>query len=546
MADQSTGRKRQYNDMTHDELVRVLESRDRRDATRFGLVWEGDEIERDKALNHDFVALELDPALSCPKTSGPWKNLIIEGDNFDALRYLRMTFAGRVKCIYIDPPYNTGNKDFVYNDRFVDKEDLWRHSKWCEFMYQRLTLAKDLLRQDGVIFVSIDDNEIYSLGLLMERVFCETNFVGNVIWQKKYTRANDADYFSDNHDFVVCYAMDKKNFKIGRVERTEAQDKAYRNPDKHPLGPWKPTPLHAKSGTDRDPYTFKNGVIWEPPRGTFRRYINETMKRFDDGDEIWFGKKGDAIPQRKTFLGSLDIGVVPVTLWTHEVAGDNHIGRDEVKRLVPERDFNNPKPTSLLSIVLQVAAVGRNDLVVDFFAGSGTTAHAVHQMNKEDGGHRRVILVSSTEATVDEPDKNLCRDVCAMRVRRVIEGYGDTPGLGGDFAYLRCRRIAPGKLMDIDHAHVWTALQLTHMPTLAPLDEGQPFAVADHDDQRLIYVPHFRAKDAQPLAKAVAGSPATIVYTWQPDLVKTRLRQAENVQVEAVPECLVRRFGMRI
>jgi adenine-specific DNA-methyltransferase len=538
--------KRKYDDLTKEELIRLLETRDRRDATRFGLVWEANEIERDKALNQDFVALDLDPELSCPKNADGWKNLIIEGDNFDALRYLRMTFAGRVKCIYIDPPYNTGNRDFVYNDRFVDKEDLWRHSKWCEFMFQRLTLAKDLLRQDGVIFVSIDDNEIYSLGLLMERIFREQNFVANVIWQKKYTRANDADYFSDNHDFVVCYAMDKANFKIGRVERTEIQNKAYRNPDGHLGGRWKPTPLHAKSGTDRSAYTFKNGVVWEPPKGTYRRYTDETMKRFDDGDEIWFGNKGDAIPQRKTFLGSLEEGVVPVTLWTHEVAGDNHIGRDEVKQYVPERDFNNPKPTSLLSLVLQVAAVGKSDIVLDFFAGSGTTAHAVHKLNKEDGGNRRVILVSSMEATVDEPDKNLCRDVCATRVRRVIEGHGDTSGLGGDFAYLRCRRIAPGKLTDIDHAQVWTALQLTHMPTLAPLDENKALAVADDGDQRLIYIPHFCAKDARALVKAVAQIPAAIVYTWQPDLVKARLRHANNVQVEAVPESLARRFGMRI
>ena len=157
-----------------------------------------------------------------------------------------------------------------------------------------------------------------------------------------------------------------------------------------------------------------------------------------------------------------------------------------------------------------------------------------------------MILVSSTEATVDELDKNLCRDVCATRVRRVIEGYGDTPGIGGDFAYLRCRRIAPGKLTDIDHAQVWTALQLTHMPTLSPFDDGKAFVVADYDGQRLIYVPHLRSRDVRALAKSVAGSPATIVYTWQPELAKRRLRDAANVQIAAVPESLARRFGMRI
>ena len=162
-----------YDHLNREELLRLLEARDQRDATRFGLVWEANEIERDRALNNDFVALDL-VRKECVG-SAPWRNLIIEGDNFDALRYLRMTFAGQVKCIYIDPPYNTGNKDFVYNDHFVGKDDSWRHSTWCEFLYQRLMVAKELLRQDGMIFVSIDDNELFHLGLLMNRVFGEDN-----------------------------------------------------------------------------------------------------------------------------------------------------------------------------------------------------------------------------------------------------------------------------------------------------------------------------------------------------------------------------------
>jgi len=198
----------------------------------------------------------------------------------------------------------------------------------------------------------------------------------------------------------------------------------------------------------------------------------------------------------------------------------------------------------------------RNDpdsLILDFFAGSGTTAHAVHKLNKEDGGNRRVILVSSTEATDDEPAKNLCRDVCATRVRRVIEGYAPTgetkdavPGLGGDFAYLRTRRIAPGRLTDIDHAQVWTALQLTHMPVMKPFDEAARMAVADHEEQRLIYVPHFMSRDVRPLVKRVKERPSVIVYTWQMDYVRNKLRDCNNVQVEAIPDALARRFGIRI
>jgi len=198
-----------YDDLTKDELIQLLQARDRRDATRFGLVWEANEIERDRALNQDFVALDLDPELSCPARAEAWKNLIIEGDYFDALRYLKMTFAGRVKCIYIDPPYNTGNKDFVYNDRFVDKEDLWRHSKWCEFMYQRLTLAKDLLTQDGIIFVSIDDNELHDLGILLRQIFSESNFLGTMIWHN--VTDNNPTRISVEHEYILCFARNSES-----------------------------------------------------------------------------------------------------------------------------------------------------------------------------------------------------------------------------------------------------------------------------------------------------------------------------------------------
>lgn len=543
-------RRAKYDDLSKEELVRLLQARDRRDATRFGLVWEANEIERDRALNQDFVALDLDPSLSCGQA--PWKNLIIEGDNFDALRYLRMTFAGRVTCIYIDPPYNTGNKDFIYNDRFVDKEDLWRHSKWCEFMFQRLTLAKDLLRQDGVIFVSIDDNELYHLGLLMNRVFGENNFVANVIWQKVFAPKNTAKHFSDDHEYVVVFCASGDAWRPNLLPRGAEAEARYKNPDNDLRGPWVSGDLQARNfySAGTYPITCPSGrVIPGPGKGSYWRFSEPKLKELDADRRIWWGPKGDGMPRLKRFLSEVMVGRVPQTLWTHGEVGHTQDAKKELLSVMnygeSQAVFSTPKPVGLIERVLRLSTAP-DDLVLDFFAGSGTTAHAVHKLNKEDGGNRRVILVSSVEATVDEPDKNLCRDVCATRVRRVIEGYGDTPGLGGDFAYLRCRRIAPGKLTDIDHEQVWTALQLTHMPTLGAFDASQPFAVADHEGQRLIYVPHLRSKGAKALAKLVTGSPACIVYTWQPELVKTRLRDAANVQIEAVPESLARRFGMRI
>ncbi|MCE9608146.1 MAG: site-specific DNA-methyltransferase [Planctomycetia bacterium] len=544
--------RKKYDDLGKEDLIRLLEARDRRDATRFGLVWEANEIERDKALNQDFVALDLDRTLSCPADAPAWKNLIIEGDNFDALRYLRMTFAGRVKCIYIDPPYNTGNKDFVYNDHYVDKEDLWRHSKWCEFMFQRLTLAKDLLREDGSIFVSIGDDEVFQLGQLMQRVFGQQNFVANVIWEKAYAPKNTARHFSENHDFILVYARNGATWKPNLVARSEKQDKAYKNPDDDPRGLWRTDGMSARNYYSKGTYQVvcpSGRIVERPPTGRYWIYSEETFKEMDKDGRIWWGKDGNNAPAVKRFLTEVKQGVVPQTIWPYSEVGHTQEAKKEIVQIVDFADsgsvFSTPKPVRLMERVLQLAT-SDDDLVLDFFAGSGTFAHAVHNLNKNDGGRRRVILVSSTEATVDEPTKNICRDICARRVRRVVEGYGNMLGLGGDFAYLRCRRIAPGRLTEIEHAQVWTALQLTHMPTITEFEEALPFVSAAHDDQQLIYVPHFRAKDAKALAKAVGRLPACIVYTWQPDAVKSRLKEADNVQVEAVPESLARRFGMRI
>jgi adenine-specific DNA-methyltransferase len=535
--------KRDYADLTKAELIQLLDARDRRDATRFGLVWEANEIERDKALNQDFVALDLDHALSCG--NAPWKNLIIEGDNFDALRYLRMTFAGRVKCIYIDPPYNTGNKDFVYNDHYVDKEDLWRHSKWCEFMFQRLTLAKDLLRQDGVIFVSIDDNEIHTLGLIMQKIFGENNFVSNIIWQKRTSPDARID-LGPAHDFILAYSVTRERVSFSRIALTEKQRAAYRNLDGDERGPWNSTDFTAQGWRPNQMYKIvtPNGTVYEPPPTRCWANVESVFLKLVHDKRIWFGKNGDARPRVKSFLSEAE-GLRSWTWWTNSEVGHNQEAKKEVLSIVPNASFDTPKPVALIERIVRLST-GPNEIVLDFFAGSGTTAHAVQKLNNEDGGNRRTILVSSTEATADEPEKNLCRDVCATRVRRVIEGYGGNDGLGGDFAYLRCRRISPGNITDVDHEQVWIALQLTHVPAITPFDESQKFMIADHDGTRLIYVPHLKARGSQLLLDAALDSPSTIVYTWQPELVRQRLIIATNTQIEPVPESLAQRFGLRI
>ena len=373
-----------YADLSKDELIRLLEARDRR--TRFGLVWEANEIERDAAVNRDFVALDLQPELSCG--AGPWRNLIIEGDNFDALRALKMAYAGQVKCIYIDPPYNTGNRDFVYNDHFVDRDDSWRHSTWCEFMFQRLMLARDLLTQDGAIVVSIDDNEVASLRLLMNRVFGENSFVASCIWQKRYSREN-REAIGDAHEYVLFYSPHPELFKMrrGLIPLTEAQAKIYKNPSGDPRGRWRVIPMTAQGFRGNQMYDIVSpgGVTHRPPEGRCWSMIKAEYEKLLTEGRIWFGKANKSQPGVIRYLSEVD-GLVPWTWWPHEEAGHTDEARKEIQTLFgTQTAFDTPKPVRLMERILQITA-GPNDLILDFFAGSGTTARAGHKLNATDKG----------------------------------------------------------------------------------------------------------------------------------------------------------------
>jgi adenine-specific DNA-methyltransferase len=541
-----------YDDYTKDQLVRLLRERDRR--PRFGLVWERDEIDHDLSVNNDFVALDWDANLSCGESAKD--NLIIEGDNFDALRYLRMTHAGRVKCIYIDPPYNTGNRDFIYNDRFVDKDDAYRHSKWLEFLYRRLELAKELLTEDGVIFVSIDDNEVFHLGLLMEQVFGAANFVANVIWQKVDSPKNTAQHFSDDHEYIICCALNKATWRPNRVPRTEAMNARYKNPDNDPRGPWLLSDLAARNPYSLGiyPITTPSGrVIEGPPAGSYWRVSEEKLRQLDADNRVWWGKDGNNRPGVKRFLTEVRDGVVPQTLWKWESVGSTRHSKQELSDILAAESgyelFVTPKPVTLMERILRIAT-NPGDIVLDFFAGSGTTAQAVLNLNKEDGGKRRFILVSSTEATADAPDKNLCRDVCAERVRRVISGYTNKKGLaidglGGGFAYLRCRRIPAATVFrSIQHDQVWTALQLIHDVALTPYQAKLPMQTTESKRGLVIYLPKLTDSVLDTVESAIHSAGQAVVYSWQPALLAQRLTDP-RVAFEPIPAFLVNRFGAR-
>ena len=535
-------------------------------------MWERNEIEHDKSLNDDFVALDLDPELSCG--DAPFENLIIEGDNFDALRYLRMTHAGRVKCIYIDPPYNTGNRDFIYNDRFVEKDDAYRHSKWLEFMYRRLLLAKDLLAENGVIFVSIDDNEMLHLGMLMDQVFGEKNCLAKLIWQTDGNFDNQAR-FKICHEYVLVYTgsekfvsappvIDPNAEEDGKLFREEIRNTIVKNGPKNPV-----SDIVLPVGFPAD---FDEGVI-DARADKWPHLLSDAVVK--DGKLTvsvtvrsgWANKKlcerfiatafnpvWDTKNQLTTFLltatGAVENVKVRSANQSHVISVIRNVGSVQASGAdltAQGIEFTYPKPVGLLEYLISMVEVN-DGLVLDFFAGSGTTAHAVMKLNAEDGGKRRFILVSSTEATGDVPDKNLCRDVCAERVRFVMRGYPTIrarwfKGLGGSFAYLRTKRIPVSRVFnDIQHEQVWRALQLIHGVPLTGYDEGVLVQLAGNTDNRLLYVPKLSEPVLEEVARQAGLGRRLVVYSWQPGQIRQRV-EAPNVAFERIPEFLMNRFG---
>ncbi|MFB3887512.1 MAG: site-specific DNA-methyltransferase [Thermodesulfobacteriota bacterium] len=377
-------------------------------------------------------------------------NLIIHGDNLKALKALLPLYAGKVKCIYIDPPYNTGNEKWVYNDnvnspmmqdwlgKVVDREDLTRHDKWLCMMMPRLRLLRELLREDGVIFVSIDDNEVHHLRMLMDEVFGEENFVATTIWEKVYSPKSTAKYFSENHDFVLVYAKSKPEWDIGLLPRTEEQDARYSNPDNDPRGPWKPGDLSARNPYSKGKYSIKcpgGRVISGPPPGNYWRYSEENLWRMDKENRIWWGEDKNQVPAIKRFLSEVKQGLVPETIWTYKEVGHTQDAKKELLEIFGKDypEFTTLKPTKLIKRILRLSTDTEEETVVlDSFAGSGPIAHAVLDLNKEDGGNRRFILIECEE---------YADSITAERVRRVIKGVSNAKddvlkkGLGGSFSF---------------------------------------------------------------------------------------------------------------
>jgi adenine-specific DNA-methyltransferase len=365
------------------------------------------------------------------------QNLFIEGDNLDALKLLQETYLNKVKLIYIDPPYNTGN-DFIYEDDFAEDSDGYLersnqkdlagnrmvantdsngrfHSDWLTMIYPRLKLARNLLSEDGAIFISIDDNEQANLRRLCDEIFGEDNFIAHVVWQKKYAPQNDATYFSAMHDHILVYAKlakstknDVQGWSLDLLPRTESQNAVYKNHDNDPRGLWRSDNLSVKTYSVKNDYpiTTPNGRVVNPPESRCWVVSKVRYQELVADNRIWFGADGTNVPSLKRFLSEVKDGTVPVTWWTYQECGHNQDAKKELKDLFVGAEmgaiFDTPKPTKLLSRMLNLATKSDpNALVLDFFAGSGTTGQAVSEMNLADGGNRRYILVQLPETVAN-------------------------------------------------------------------------------------------------------------------------------------------------
>jgi adenine-specific DNA-methyltransferase len=404
------------------------------------------------------------------------ENVLIEGDNLEVLKLLQKSYLGKVKMIYIDPPYNTGN-DFIYPDDYsetlqtyleytsqVDAEgrkfgtnadtDGRFHSKWLNMMYPRLYLARNLLRDDGAIFISCDDNEVYNLRALMNEVFGEENFIATVIWQKVYSPKNSARHFSEDHDYVVVYARHAEVWRPQLLPRTEEMEGRYDNPDNDPRGPWKPGDLSARNYYSEGTYAIRTPSgreIAGPPSGSYWRVSETRFWEMDRDGRIWWGKEGSNVPAIKRFLTEVKQGRVPQTLWPYEEVGHTQDAKRELLGCVKFQNTDNVldtvKPTGLIRRMLQLATRAmENDVVLDFFAGSGSVGQGVLEQNRDDGGNRRFILVQLPEP-LPSPEERLktIADITKQRVRSVItklDGEEDQKlGLGDAKKYVRGVRV---------------------------------------------------------------------------------------------------------
>lgn len=469
------------------------------------------------------------------------ENAIIRGDNLEALKALLPRYEGRVDCIYIDPPYNTGNEGWVYNDNVNDPkikkwlgevvgkedEDFSRHDKWLCMMYPRLKLLHKLLAETGAIFISIDDNECANLRLICDEIFGARNFLAQIVWQKR-TSPDARRRLSTGHEYILAYFknVEMAGDTINLLELDEEDRKKYSNPDNDPRGPWASTDFTAQGFRPNQVYsiTTPSGKQYTPSAGHCWKNVEEKYLQLVAEGRIWFGKDGRGMPRRKTYLSERQ-GKNVWTWWTNKEVGDTQEATRELTAILGNKTiFDYPKPVRLIRRILQIATK-KDSIVLDSFAGSGTTAHAVLNLNKADGGKRRFILVEMMD---------YAEQITAERVRRVIQGYGEgkqaVAGTGGGFTFyeLGAPLLVEGLLnesvgVEKIRAYVW--FMETHRPFVPPT-EGNPYWLGTHNetDYYFYYEPERTTTlDYDFLAMLTRRAPAIIVYADRCILAKEQL-----------------------
>jgi adenine-specific DNA-methyltransferase len=505
------------------------------------LNWIGKEAVVEHHKEVPFHLLRCNPELSAGEPGSG--NLLVQGDNLLALKALLPYYKGQVKCIYIDPPYNTGNESWVYNDnvsgpeiqawlgRVVGKEaeDLSRHDKWLCMMYPRLSLLHELLDDKGAVFISIDDNEMPRLRYIMDEIFGGQNFVAVIVWQKIYTVKNSAKYLSEMHDYILIYAKKKDEWQRNLRPRDEDTDKDYDNPDDDPNGPWISHALQSRNFYSKGTYQILcpgGRLIEGPPPGTYWRMSEENFWKADVKGRVWWGKDRNSIPRIKEYLKDVKKGVVPSTWWPYRYAGTNSGAKVALRKMLGDRQmFVTPKPVELVRRILELAS-DKDSLILDSFAGSGTTGHAVLAMNKEDGGDRRFILV--------EMEPEIARAITSERLKRAIEGYewsgqqgqvNREEGLGGGFHFCEL-----GPTLFDAQGQIRDAVSFTDLAHHVFFTEtGEPLPQS--------------ATLETPLLGAVNGVAVYLLYNG---VLKDRSQEGGNVLTQAVLASLPPHDGPRV
>ena len=529
--------KKDYSNLTKDQLLEVIEILENK--KKYGLVWDEERVP-EKVVTDCQDKL---PVLTEVKSKGITTDenepthILIEGDNYHALSVLNYTHKGKIDLIYIDPPYNTGNNDFTYNDKYVEKEDTWRHSKWLTFMSKRLDLAKGLLKEKGVIFISIDDNEIAQLKLLCDGIFGEQNFVANCVRRRRKTQANLAKNIAPVHEYLLIYSKSISDLNFNKLSYSEEFiKKGFANPDNDPRGVYQTGPLARPKNSSNREYTLTmpNGrtitAKWSCSEETFQRYIEEKRLVIPRG--------GDGMPRIKIFLSELQ-GQIANTWWD-DVASNDDAAKEIENIFGTNAAFSFPKPTDLIKKVIELAT-DKNAIVLDFFAGSGTTGDSILQLNKNKNGNRKFILCTNNENQISE-------NVTYQRIKKVIEGYqsnkGDKfTGLGNNLKYFKTSFVAKNRNKDqlkIDITKHCTEMLCLKEGIFNLIKEEVDYKMFQQDKSYLAVYYDFANSSLDELKEKMnALEGEKVLYCFTVDnhgLDKANFRGWKNIRLEPIPQ----------